>query len=66
MYIVLFFALTCLSGWLIWRRLCRTRLPGVVCVFLELIGAALVFSAFFWISIYISIYLFQLNDPVFR
>lgn len=64
MYLILMFILSCLLGWVIWHRLCRTRIPAFLRLILALLAAALIFVALFWISVYVSIYLFQLNDPI--
>lgn len=64
MYIILIFVLSCLLGWAFWRRLSRTRLPSVLCVLLALLCVILIFVALFWISVYVSIYLFQWKDSL--
>lgn len=64
MYIILIFILSCLLGWVIWRRLCLTGIPAFLRVILALLAVALIFVALFWISVYVSIYLFQWKDPI--
>lgn len=64
MYVILIFILSCLLGWVAWRGLRRTKLPPIVCALLALLCVVLIFVALFWISVYISVFLFQLKDPV--
>lgn len=64
MYIILIFILSCLLGWVIWRGLRRTKLPPIVCALLAMLCIVLIFIILFWISVYVSVLLFQLNDPV--
>lgn len=61
MYILLIFILACLLGWLLWRRLCRTRLAPFLRLLLALLFAALVFILLFWASVYIALFLSQWN-----
>ena len=64
MYVILIFALACLLGWLLWRRLCRTHLLPFLRALLTLLCIVVSYIVLFWISIYISIHLFQMNDPI--
>ena len=66
MYIILIFILSCLLGWVIWRRLCLTKVPALLRVILALLAVVLIFVALFWISVYVSISLFQWKDPISR
>lgn len=64
MYVILIFILSCLLGWVIWRGLRRTKLPPIVCALLAMLCIVLIFIALFWISVYVSVLLLQLKDPV--
>lgn len=64
MHIILIFILSCLLDWVIWRGLRRTKLPPIVCALLAMLCIVLIFIILFWIGVYVSVLLFQLNDPV--
>ena len=61
MYVFLIFILACLLGWLLWRRLRRTRLALPLCLLLTLLFIARVYILLFWISVYVSLFLYQHN-----
>jgi len=64
MYIVVAMVPACLLGWLFWKLLGRTGLSRALRVALTLVGAALIASFVFWGGIYLSILMFQWNDPI--
>ena len=61
MVVFLIFILACLLGWLLWRRLRRTRLHPLLRFILTLLFTALVYILLFWISVYIALFLSQRN-----
>ena len=63
MYLILIPALACLLGRLIWKGLGRTGLSRPLRVALTLAGAVLGSALIYWGGIYLSILLFQWNDP---
>ena len=64
MYIIWPLALACLMGGLIWTGLDRAGLSRLPRAVLALLGAAAVSALVYWGGIYLSIFLFQWNDPV--
>ena len=64
MYLFLSAILSCLTGRLFWQHLSRTRRNLFLRLFLTFLLSATTFILLFQISIYFSIYMFQINDPV--
>ena len=64
MYLIFVPVLACMLGRLIWTGLCRTGLPRSLRVALTLAGAVLGSALIYWGGIYLSVLLFQWNDPI--
>lgn len=64
MYIIFAAALACLLGRLIWKELGRTALSRPVRAGLTALGVVVSAALVFWGAVYLSIRLFQWNDPI--
>ena len=64
MYIIVLFIIACLLGRVFWQKLVYTRLNLPARVILTLLFAGGVFIALSWLAVLLSIYGFQINDPI--
>lgn len=64
MYVILGAVLVYLLGRLVWKGLGRTGLSHPARAGLTALGVAAGAALVFWGSVYLSIYLFQWNDPI--
>ncbi len=55
MYVFLLFLLSCLMGWLIWRKLFMTSLRPYLRSILTSLSIIIIFVVLFWISVGLSI-----------